>query len=545
MATREELVVIKAARAGESRAQLALGRSYLCGGTSLPRSNGTAFYWLKRAAQQGVDDAWMMIGRNISYEQVKDLSPPRETAIWFEKAFDAGITHAGLTFARLVLDNTEQFDSNSHARAIGALSFLAGKDDHEAQWLLAQQIQIHSHDDDSDDDDAIEKSLKAILHDSSLKLEERLIAEAAHAGIEQAQYALLDKAWKKSDYGGFARDADVLVKKLVARNSIAVAQIKKDVEVTSRIFLSSEESTLLLRFSQWSLQAQTLDPTEIEHILELAALTGNTEAKFELGLLCAKLDRDGNRVFMEHGLANFKKALKWLTLAGDGGSAPAWHALARIYSRSIYSQRNLDVALQYLEKAADMGLAKAQYEFAQISWRNRRDDSLNDVRALYWWQKAAKQGDDDSKAALEKFSVEAGLPTWATHAMAHLSDKLKHADPFLSARIELAATFSLTKPEALLIDVKNADYGHCLVIDICDYYARSKRRLVSIETEAQRSTLNRINRLFSDVDCSFGGPEGNYRQRKYRLATALPEISESLLRNHAAMGQSRIVQVSP
>jgi len=58
------------------------------------------------------------------------------------------------------------------------------------------------------------------------------------------------------------------------------------------------------------------------------------------------------------------------------------------------------------------------------------------------------------------------------------------------------------------------------VIDICDYYARSKRRLVAIETEEQRSTLNRISRLFSDVDCSFSGLEGNYRQRKYRLKAA-------------------------
>ena len=72
MATREELAVIKAARAGESRAQLALGRRYLDGGSGLPRIKGTSFYWLRRAAQQGVDDAWMIIGRNITYDQVKE-----------------------------------------------------------------------------------------------------------------------------------------------------------------------------------------------------------------------------------------------------------------------------------------------------------------------------------------------------------------------------------------------------------------------------------------------------------------------------------------
>src|SRR5450830_951197 len=525
MATREELAIIKAARAGESNAQLVLGRRYLYGGIGLPRSNGTAFYWLERAAQQGVDDAWMMIGRNISYEQAKRLSSPREAAVWYEKAFDAGIGHAGLTFARLVLDHAEQFDSDSHARAIDSLSLLADNDDHQAQWLLAQQMQMRGQNGERDGNaGGIDRNLKAGPADGALKLEERLIEEAARAGIEPAQYALLEKAWKKSDYANFSLGAVTLIEKLFERNAAAVAQMEKDVDITSDVFLSSEESTLLLRFAQWCLQAKTPDPAEIRCLLELAALAGNVDAQFEIGLLYAKMDRNGDRVFMEHGLANFKKALNWLILAGEGGSALAWHALAKIHSRSIYSQRNLNVALQYLEKAADMGLLEAQYEFAQISWRNRRDDRLNDVKALYWWKKAAEQGDENAKAALEDFLVESNPHIWATQAMAQLNDKLKNANPFLSARVELAATFGLTKPEALLIDVKNADYGHCLVVDICSSYARSKRRLVSIATAAQRSALNRINRLFSDVDCSFSGLEGNYRQRKYRLTTAFPEI---------------------
>ena len=526
MATRQDLAVIKAARAGESTAQLALGSRYLYGGTGLPRSNGTAFYWLQRAAQQGVDDAWMMIGRNISYDQVKDLSSPREAAVWYQKAFDAGVPGAGLTYARLVLDNTEQFDGNSHAKAIGALTMLASNDDHHAQWLLAQQMQKHGHDSGADSADAaVGGNLKLILTGDALTFEDRLITEAAHAGIEQAQFALMDKAWKKSDFAMFVQDAAPLIAKLLERNAVAVAQIDRDVDVTTAILLSAQEATLLLRHAQWQLRGDAPDPVTIGRFLELAARAGNTEARLELGLLHAKINRAGERVFMEHGLANFKKALNWLTLAGEGGSALAWHALARIYSRSIYSQRNLNVAQQYLEKAADMGLVEAQFAFAQISWRNRRDDRLNDVRALYWWQKAAGQGHHDAQAALEPFSVHSDGRSWAALAMAQMTDRLRNANPFLTARVELAATFGLTKPEALLIDVKNADYGHCLVIDICDYYARSKRRLVSIETDAQRSTLNRIGRLFGDVDCSFSGLEGNYRQRQYRLKTSFPELA--------------------
>jgi uncharacterized protein len=523
MATREEMAVIKAARAGESQAQLALGNRYLYGGTGLPRNNVTAFYWLKRAAQQGVDDAWKAIGRNISYDDVKALSVAREAARWYEKAFDAGIQNAGLTFARLVLDNAEQFDSNSQARAIGALSFLANQDDHQAQWLLAQQIQKHRQDHGSQDDAGSTPQSSPIHGEEFPTLEERLITKAAYAGVEQAQFALLDQAWAKADYVSFARGAAVLTKKIRHRHSVAVVQLEKGQDISGDIALCPEESLLLLRYSQWLLRTAKPDLVEAGWMLELAAIAGNIEAQLELGLLNARLDRHGNRVFMELGLANFKKALHWLMIAGERGSSLAWHALARIYARSIYSQRNLDVSLQYLEKAASLGEVNAQYELAQIYWRKRRDSPLNDVNAIYWWKKAAEQHSDDAKGALQAFSARSGQVSWADRAAKHVTEKLKSAHPFLSARVELAATFGLTKPEALLIDVKEADYGHCLVIDISPYYARSKRRLVAIDTEQQRATLNRICRLFSDVDCSLSGLEGSYRQRQYRLKSNFPE----------------------
>jgi hypothetical protein len=38
----------------------------------------------------------------------------------------------------------------------------------------------------------------------------------------------------------------------------------------------------------------------------------------------------------------------------------------------------------------------------------------------------------------------------------------------------------------------------------------------------QRHTLDRIGRLFGNVDCGPGGPEGNDRQRLYRLKTLAP-----------------------
>jgi integrase len=100
--------------------------------------------------------------------------------------------------------------------------------------------------------------------------------------------------------------------------------------------------------------------------------------------------------------------------------------------------------------------------------------------------------------------------------------------PLLAARLELALAFGLSRAEALLLDVRHADRGHCLVIDIRASYGRSRRRLVTVESAQERQLLDRIGRLFENVDCGPGGPEGNYRQRLYRLRTLLPETSLDL-----------------
>ena len=56
------------------------------------------------------------------------------------------------------------------------------------------------------------------------------------------------------------------------------------------------------------------------------------------------------------------------------------------------------------------------------------------------------------------------------------------------------------------------------MVDIRASYGRSKRRLVLVRTAAERQKLDRIVRLFEQVDADM---EGNYRQRLYRLKSWL------------------------
>ena len=96
MASRNELTIIRAARAGHAPAQLALGRRYLFGGNGLPRSPTTALYWLDRAASQQEADAWMLIGRHVPFEIARQSARPANLSMWYERAYDAGLAQAGL-----------------------------------------------------------------------------------------------------------------------------------------------------------------------------------------------------------------------------------------------------------------------------------------------------------------------------------------------------------------------------------------------------------------------------------------------------------------
>jgi len=513
MANREDLAIIRAARAGQADAQLTLGKRYLFGGNGLPQSLGTAFHWLERAARQGLSDAWMLIAQHIPYEVVMPLAKPQEAALWYERAFDAGLVKAGLVFARLALGNVAQISADMKSKAIHALEAVAREGDADAQWLLAQQ------------GETVQAPVATPQPDQAAMPEpdaaRQWTRKAADAGIEQAQHALAEAAWHQSDIPGFRERAQPLADALLRHHAPLLGQLSAPADIPA-ISLGAQHITLLGRLAQVHLDERKPDIAHVQQLLELAALAGDREAQLALGLLYARMDAHGARRYAGQGSANYKKAIRWLTLAGEQGMAAAWYALSRIYLKPEFSQRNLADVQHYLERAAEMGHRAAQLECGMSAWRNRRDDPANDVRALYWLQKAATQGEAQARALLEKVADRPAALPWTVAARAQLTRELTNAYPFLAARIELAVLFGLTRPEALLIDLKEADCGHCLMVDIRAHYARSKRRLILIETGEERGALNRIGRLFEDVDCGVTGPEGNYRQRLYRLKTALP-----------------------
>jgi hypothetical protein len=492
-----------------------LGKRYLTGGNGLPQSLQTAMHWLERAARADQAEAWSLIGAHIPYELATQAEDVVSFSTWYERAFEQGVMEAGLVFAKLVMAHSalQQIDG-LRGKAIRMLEMAAGAGTAEAQWLLAQ----HERQQNPNPTDPIAEAGTAAARPAAQAWVER----AADGGVAQAQYLLAVAAWENGDRETYLHRALPLARALRAQYAAQTAQLNAPSPALGRQ-LGADKLLLLLRCCETLLQHADRDIDEIQQFWELAAYADDRHAQFALGLLFARMRADGARSDLVAGSANYKKAVRWLTLAGDGGLADAWYALSRIFLKPEFSQRSLADAQYYLERAAEMGHGAAQLECGIGAWRSRRDDASNDMRAVYWLQKAAAQDNAEAIALLAKIT-DAPVPAqWALQARQQLTRAIANAHPFLAARIELAALFGLTQAEALLIDLNEADRGHCLVVDIRAQYARSKRRLIAVVDTEQRAALHRIGRLFEDVDCGPSGMEGNYRQRLYRLKTVLPQ----------------------
>ena len=400
MVNRAELGVIRGARAGDPACQLALGKLYLFGGTSLPRNMPTALHWLNRAARQQQAEAWMLIGSHVPFEHARHCVD--EVLPWYERAFAAGVEQAGLVLAQL-----------------------APSSDGEMQ--------------------------EGLLHQGRLQA---LAVETALSGAVP-----LDCCEHTAD--------------------------------------SSAPAT-----------------EDREH----AAQAGDRAAQLALGLWFARMQRDGSRQPDGIATVNFKRAIRWLTLAGEQGEPDAWFALSRIYGKPEFSQRSVAEAQVCLERAAELGHRVAQCECGMVAWRHRRHQADGDVRAVYWLQKAAAQGCEQAQQQLDRIALKPRQAPWLQALAPAALQALAVRQPLLAARLTLARAFGLNRAEALLLDVKAADHGHCLVIDIRASYGRSKRRLVALRTAQERQLLDQVVAQF---DLLGGCVEGNYRQRLYRLKTCL------------------------
>jgi uncharacterized protein len=497
MANREDLLIIRAARAGEASAQLKLGKRYLFGGSGLPKSLPTALYWLDRAAQQDEPDAWMLIGQHVPFETAQSATQPGKLVMWYERAFDAGIAEAGLVLAKLVLGQPQGAVGEAmRGKATRALQAAAHAGIAEAQWMLAQAA-------GQGDADSVSTWPAAGQDGADNDAMLEWAARAARSGVAEARYAMADHAWAQGDLAGFLKWARPIVEEVVASHPPAGAALERDV-------------ALVLRTAHAMSAGANVEPNAITRILEWAAQTGDGQAQFVLGLWLARMDAEGKRLHAVPGAANYKRAIRWLSLAAGQGFADAWYVLSKIYQKPECAQRNPDEARRCLEQAGAAGHGMAQFELGMAAWRARNEALSNDVQAAAWLLKAQAAGVSGASTMLERIAARATPAFWAQAILERLPRTGAERDSLLVARLELAACFGLSRSEALLIDPKSSDRGHCLVVDVRAEHPHSKRRLILVQTAEERATLNRVVARF---ERAVAGEEGNFRQRLYRLKT--------------------------
>jgi TPR repeat protein len=476
MAKRDELALIRFARAGQAEAQLALAQRYLSGGAGLPASLPTALYWLERAASQDCEEAARLI-RDTRRSMARHVADP---------GAEPGGRPAPLPPALL-----------------------------EQAWKDGERLTYLAH--------AL-PAARALWQRHAGPERYRLRAEpaAADCACAGARHGAATCAPAGPGARFAATEAPCSCGPWAAHAAARPAQERMALRAGTPA-LAADEALLLSRCGQALLQAgpEGGPDTQAEafRFLQMAAHGGEAHAQMTLGLLLARMDADGRRMARAIFPVNSKLAVRWLTQAGRQGLAQAWYFLARLHSRPDLAQRNPADALASLERAAALGHRAAQLECGLRAWRARGVAPDNDVRAAYWLQLAARQGCAEAAAALDKIAPPRATKPWNQPPAAGGEGvhRLADCEVMLTARLELAALFGLSRVEALLLDPVAADRGHCLLLDIRSAYGGRKRRLVLVRTAEQRTALDRTVRLFKGADCGPDGPEGSYRQRLYRL----------------------------
>src|SRR5690606_8051127 len=330
MAQREVLHLIREARAGRASAQLALGKQYLFGGAGLPKNSATALYWLDRAARQQEEDAWVLIGNYIPFETAHHAENIQTLCFWYERAFQAGVLKAGIVFAKLVFTHESLgCNANTRTQALQALHQVAEAGWVEAQWMLAQYY--GSSPSSHEKDDGLDREGGQWPGEPNAEAWRYWVEKAAANGSEAARRSLADHGWNTRDHLLFLKWAELPAEAILQAVAHSGALIRD---------LDAQDVELLKRYAQALTETGAHDSDRIKACWEVAAQAGDAAAQLELGLLLAKMDRNGHRLPDTSGRVVYKRALRWLCAAGEQGIGDAWYVISKIYARPEFSQHD-------------------------------------------------------------------------------------------------------------------------------------------------------------------------------------------------------------
>lgn len=92
---------------------------------------------------------------------------------------------------------------------------------------------------------------------------------------------------------------------------------------------------------------------------------------------------------------NLEKALEWYRVGGEQGDPQCLYNVAKAYEAGLGTPADAAKSYHYKQRAAEAGSSQAQVEVAKALKANGKTD-----RALYWFQRAADNGEAEAKAVL-------------------------------------------------------------------------------------------------------------------------------------------------
>ncbi|MEY3292898.1 MAG: hypothetical protein RJB12_669 [Pseudomonadota bacterium] len=140
-------------------------------------------------------------------------------------------------------------------------------------------------------------------------------------------------------------------------------------------------------------------------LLKQAAATGYTPAQLHL----AGLYQDGVK-----GLPlNLAEARAWARRAADGGDARGMHAYGMYLFDGAGGDQNRAEALDWLKRAAELGLVDSQFNVAKLYETGDQGIEADLTEAYKWYLIAARAGDTDARAAVERLRASLPAPAQA------------------------------------------------------------------------------------------------------------------------------------
>lgn len=140
-------------------------------------------------------------------------------------------------------------------------------------------------------------------------------------------------------------------------------------------------------------------------LLKQAAATGYTPAQLHL----AGLYQDGVK-----GLPlNLAEARAWARRAADGGDARGMHAYGMYLFDGAGGDQDRAEALDWLKRAAELGLVDSQFNVAKLYETGDQGIEADLSEAYKWYLIAARAGDTDARAAVERLRASLPAPAQA------------------------------------------------------------------------------------------------------------------------------------